>query len=305
MAVRELKSVPSLLGLYGRAAAGMLPGASRLPLLAGGGGAMPSLRVTLEDVAIDPSSLASYKELCGFPAGEHLPCTYPHIIAFPLHMALMTDPSFPFPAVGLVHLENTILQRRPLHPREPLSFEVSAGELQPHRRGQSFEILTSARAGGEPVWEERSTMLRRESTPSEREGEGGEAKAAHAESSPAERFSETWVAPADTGRRYAAVSGDRNPIHMSNLSARLFGFPRAIAHGMWSKARCVAALEPRLGDSFAVSVSFRKPIALPARLAFTACAGPDGETDFKVLGTTGGELHLLGTLLAPGTEAPA
>jgi hypothetical protein len=304
MAVRELRSAPNMLALYGRAAASMLPGASRLPLLAGGGGAMPRLTLTLEDVAVDPLRLVSYKDVCEFGAGEHLPCTYPHILAFPLHMALMTEPAFPFTAVGLVHIENTIVQRRPLHPRELLTLEVSAGEPQPHRRGQSFEILTLVRASGELVWEERSVMLRRESSPAGGAHDAGaEAQGAVATGECPERFSDAWILPGNTGRRYAAVSGDRNPIHMSNLSARAFGFPRAIAHGMWSKARCMAALEPRMGDSFAVSVSFRKPVALPARLAFTACTGPDGESTFQVLGTRGGELHLTGELFAP--EAPA
>jgi hypothetical protein len=44
------------------------------------------------------------------------------------------------------------------------------------------------------------------------------------------------------------------------LSARLLGFPTAIVHGMWTKARCLAALDPRLGDKFTVEVTFRKPI---------------------------------------------
>src|SRR6185437_4106162 len=78
MAVRRLTRSPAMLGLYGRAAASMLPGASRLPLLPGGGGAMPRLTLTLEDVAVDPLRLVSYKEVCEFGASQHLPCTYPH-----------------------------------------------------------------------------------------------------------------------------------------------------------------------------------------------------------------------------------
>ena len=77
-----------------------------------------------------------------------------------------------------------------------------------------------------------------------------------------------WRLPGDLGRRYAAVSGDRNPIHMHALSAKAFGFPRAIAHGMWTKARCLAALEQRLPDAFSVEVEFRRPILLPGKVAF-------------------------------------
>ena len=74
--------------------------------------------------------------------------------------------------------------------------------------------------------------------------------------------------PGDLGRRYGSVSGDLNPIHMHSLSARLFGFPTAIAHGMWTKARCLAALDPSLPPGFIVEVSFRKPILLPATVQF-------------------------------------
>ena len=76
-----------------------------------------------------------------------------------------------------------------------------------------------------------------------------------------------WRLGGDLGRRYAAVSGDRNPIHLHALTAKPFGFPRAIAHGMWTKARCLAALEGRLPDAFSVDVRFRKPILLPGRVS--------------------------------------
>src|SRR5213076_2448555 len=82
-----------------------------------------------------------------------------------------------------------------------------------------------------------------------------------------------WKLPGDIGRRYAAVSGDRNPIHLHPLSARLFGFPRAIAHGMWTKARALAAQEAELPDAYTTSVRFRKPILLPSRVEFGARDG--------------------------------
>ena len=308
MRTRELREPPSLLGLYGRAVASMLPGASRLPIVPGGGGAMPRLTLTLEGAAIEPEALTAYREICGFAAGDSVPSTYPHILAFPLQMALMTDPGFPFGAVGLVHIENTIIQRRPLQPGERLTFEVSATEPSPHRRGQTFEILTLARAAGELVWEERSQMLRRESSASGRaedEAPGDRTERTIDAAACSERFGECWQAPADIGRRYGALSGDRNPIHMSNLTARAFGFPRAIAHGMWSKARCLAALEPRLPGTYVVIVSFRKPVALPAQLAFTAAVGPAEETAFELRGTNGRELHLLGEVWQADAEVRA
>jgi len=99
--------------------------------------------------------------------------------------------------------------------------------------------------------------------------------------------------PADIGRRYGAVSGDRNPIHMHALTAKPLGFPRAIAHGMWTKARCLAALESRLPDAFAVDVRFRKPILLPGRVEF-ASGTQDKEIHFAVRDPARGTPHLEG-----------
>jgi hypothetical protein len=51
-----------------------------------------------------------------------------------------------------------------------------------------------------------------------------------------------WRLAGNLGRRYGAVSGDRNPIHLYPVTAKAFGFPTNIAHGMWTKARSLAAL---------------------------------------------------------------
>ena len=74
--------------------------------------------------------------------------------------------------------------------------------------------------------------------------------------------------PDDIGRRYAAVSGDVNPIHLNPLAAKAFGFPRAIAHGMWTHARSLAALEGRLpAGPLTVRAQFAKPVLLPSTVA--------------------------------------
>jgi len=240
-----------------------VPGASRLPFVAGGGGEMPDLEQERPGVRIDPSRLASYREVCGFAPSAAVPATYPHILAFPLHMRLMTDGSFPFPAVGLVHLANRISVLRPLRGSETLDLRACTTAVEPHPRGRTFSLVTEASVGGEAVWEERSTMLRR--------GGGGGETSRNGAKPPAP--AETWKLPGDLGRRYAGVSGDRNPIHMHPLSARLFGFPRAIAHGMWTKARCLAALDDELPETYTVDVEFRKPILLPGTVAFGNDAG--------------------------------
>jgi acyl dehydratase len=262
MPTRTLDSAPGILPLYARAAAPMIPGASLLPFVPGGGGEVPDLDLSLAGVEADPAAVAAYAKVCGFALRDHLPPTYPHVLAFPLHMAVMADGSFPFGAVGLVHVENRIEQHRRIGLGEPLAIRVRPTKLQPHPKGRTFSLLTEITVAGEKAWESVSTMLRR--------GGGEKVPRPTQESEDELPASAEWRLSGDLGRRYAAVSGDRNPIHMHSLTAKPLGFPGAIAHGMWTTARCLAALESRLPDAFAVDVRFRKPILLPGRIEFAS-----------------------------------
>jgi MaoC like domain len=285
-----------MLGLFGRAGLAMIPGASRLPFVPGGGAQeIPRLTFALNDVTVDRERLAAYDRVCGFSLGDALPPTYPHMLAFPLHLALMTDGSFPFGAIGLVHIENSITARRPILADEPLSIRVSATALEPHPRGRQFTIRTEVSVRDEVVWEEASTNLKRGGSSGAKER--GERSSNGREELP---MTATWRLPGDLGRRYGAVSGDLNPIHVHALSARLFGFPTAIAHGMWTKARCLAALESQLPDAYTVEVAFKRPILLPATVAFgeTGSVSEPGGLRFDVRDARKGTPHLEGGVTA-------
>jgi hypothetical protein len=283
-ATRTLDAPPSILPLYLRAAAPMIPGASALPFVPGGGGEIPEIELHLDRVSAEPADVAAYARVCGFTLRDHLPPTYPHVLAFPLHMAVMADGRFPFGAVGLVHLENEIVQHRRIGIGEELSLRVRPTKLEPHPKGRTFSLITEAAVDGEVAWESTSTMLRRGKPAAGAETSGSRTPASRQQE---EGVSEDvpagaeWRLGDDLGRRYAAVSGDRNPIHMHALTAKPLGFPRAIAHGMWTKARCLAALDNRLPDSFRARVRFRRPILLPAKVEF-ASSGEGGQIDFTV-----------------------
>ena len=271
MSERTLTGSPAMLPLFARAGVAMVPGASRLPFVGGGGGEVPDVVLTRDDVTVDRNRLAGYDRVCGFDVSDTLPPTYPHMLAFPMHLALMTDGGFPLPAIGLVHIANTITAHRAVHAGEALSLRVWATPIEPHPRGRQFTIRTEARVGDELVWEECSTNLRR-GRPNE-----DATPPADPPSSEGVPASATWRLPGDLGRRYGSVSGDLNPIHLHPLSARLFGFPTAIAHGMWTKARCLAALGTQLGGRhpYTVSVAFKRPILLPATVQFAEEARQD------------------------------
>lgn len=250
------------------------------PLIPGRPDELPDDRAERE-VEVDSDHLAAYDKVCGFRFSDRLPATYPHVLAFPLSLALMTSRKFPFPLLGLVHVENRIEQRRPLTAADPLALTVWTENLRPHRRGRQFDVVAEARTDGELAWLGRSTYLRRGGG-----GEGGESA-----DPPEVPPGAVWKVPSDVGRRYAKVSGDGNPIHVNPLAARLFGFPRMIAHGMWMKARCLAAFEGRLPDAFTVAVEFRRPLTIPGEAAFGSAGGR------FVLATPGdGKPHLIGKL---------
>ena len=289
METRTLDSSPGILPLYAKAAAPMIPGASLLPFLPGGGGDVPELELVLEGVRAEPDAVAAYDRVCGFTLRDQLPPTYPHMLAFPLHMAVMSDGSFPFGAVGLVHVENSITQKRPIGIDEEMTIRVSPTQLQPHPKGRTFSLLTEVFVDGEVVWESISTMLRRGKS----NGDAGKQEKSF-ESLPAETpAGAEWKLDGGLGRRYGGVSGDRNPIHMHSLTAKPLGFPGAIAHGMWTKARALAQLENRLPDAFEVEVRFRKPILLPARVEF-ASQEEGEEILFSVRNARKGTPHLDG-----------
>jgi acyl dehydratase len=295
MSARTLESPPSILPLYARAAAPMVPGASLLPFIPGGGKEIPEIELTLPRVHADAGEVAAYNRVCGFGLRDHLPPTYPHVLAFPLHMAVMADGGFPFGAVGLVHVENQIVQHRRIGLGEELTIKVKPTKLAPHPKGRTFGLQTKVKSGNRIVWESTSTMLRRGG------GDGAAAKAQQGEESELTAGAE-WRLGGDLGRRYAAVSGDRNPIHMHSLTAKPLGFPRAIAHGMWTKARCLAAIESRLPDAFQVDVRFRKPILLPGRVEFSSTSEGD-EIVFAVRDAKRGTPHLDGSVKPRETKA--
>jgi acyl dehydratase len=206
-------------------------------------------------------------------------------------MALMSDRAFPLALPGLVHVRNRIELLRPIGADAPLDLEVWAENFAQHRSGAAVDLRATVSAGGQEVWRSTSTYLSRGATAPEGAPEADIEVAV----GDLERVAATWRIPDDAGRRYAKVSGDVNPIHLSGLTAKAFGFKRAIAHGMWVKARVLGALSGRLPDAFDVDVSFRKPLLLPSTVTLST-APRDGGWDFDVRSASSGTEHVLGTL---------
>jgi hypothetical protein len=282
-----------MLKTYGKALAGatVIPVARKVHLVGSKEG-LAERELSREQVEVDREHLAAYDRVCGFRLRDELPATYPHIVAFPLAMELMTDTSFPFSVMGLVHIANRIEYLRPITAAEPFHIRVWTADLADHDKGTQFEVRAEASVSDELTWRSSSTYLHRE----KKNGGAGSSKDKRPVHEPPGGHA-IWDVPGDIGRRYAAVSGDRNPIHMHPLSAKLFGMKRNIAHGMWTKARCLAALEGELPESYTVDVRFKLPIFLPAKVAFDAHEA-EGARHFHVRDARKGKPHVEGQVTA-------
>ena len=269
--------------------------------LGGGGKDLPRTVLRLAGVHVDRSHVARYARLVGASADGALPLLYPNALGFPLQMALMTAPAFPFPVIGLVHLENVVRQHRGLVAGTPLDLEVRAENLRPHRLGRVLDVVTVVRQGGHVAWTQVGTFLRRggggtdaggAGAPSRGAGadggrpdagtaDGGTADSGAADGAALHRIA-TWSLDAGLGRAYGAVAGDRNPIHLYPLTAKPFGFARPIAHGLWTAARLTHAVEAGMPSDVTCTATFRKPVPLPSSVDVLADRTP---------GTGSGPIH--------------
>ena len=233
----------------------------------------------LAGVRIDADHVSRYAALVGEPQSAQLPLLYPSLLGFGLQLRLLSDRRFPVPALGLLHLSNQVRTTRAIQRDAVLDVEVRATALRPHHRGRTVDLLTQVSQDGEPVWFQTSTYLHREhrepvpsgSAPlradldqSDRDRTGP--RGADLGRGPAGELSPSacWHLPADLGRRYAALSGDVNPIHLYPLGAKALGLRRQIVHGMWTAAAVAGALVNRMPAAVLFTVEFRRPIALPS-----------------------------------------
>lgn len=261
------------------------------------GGPLPRHTLVRQEVPLDAEHIAQYAAVCGFASAHGVPMTYPHLLGFPLQLMLMTESAFPYPVIGLVHLCNTIRQHQHLQAGERVRVEVRPRRLFHHARGQAFAIETAIIRGSAVVWESLSTYLRvGVSSP---QGAPLIALPTAQDLSPIGR----WDVPADTGRRYAGVSGDWNPIHVSNIGAKLFGFAHPIAHGMWTKARALATLLPAAPlTQGEVVAEFKTPLSLPGEATLWQAPSATPGRAFEVRNAAGDKPYLRGMLTLPQAQ---
>ncbi|WP_410209109.1 MaoC family dehydratase [Aquirhabdus sp.] len=282
---RTFESIPNPIGLFAKVALSTI---KKNPYKT-----LPEAEYTVTKLKIDREHLNAYNKICGYPNLETLPPLYLGIRAMTLQLALMVNEAFPFPILGIVHIRNTVEQFKPVSVNDTIQLSTRFGEITPHEKGKLFTFISTAKVNNEVVWESVAYYLAR-----------GKSDVVVDKSKPKEArltqkagdINVDFDLPEDLGRRYAKVSGDFNFIHIHKFTAQAFGFKRAIAHGMWTKARSVAALG-ELPPAYFLDVQFKLPVFLPGKVHLHAQKKAK-VTTFELTDAKDGKPHLVGTLTA-------
>lgn len=266
-----------------RAALGSLPLIRR-------GDRLPDRTLIVDDVAIDRSNVAAYAAITGLRFGDTVPLTYPFVLTYPTVMELVTGFDFPFAAVGAVHMKNVITRYQPIAVTDTVGISVRADNLREHRRGLLVDVVSRVSVGNEPAWDQVTTFLHQQHTSLSAEPKPEPSQAPKlAPPNAIVRITQQRI------RRYASIGADHNPIHTSLLGAKLFGFPKPIAHGMFSAAAVLTNVEGHLPDSVSYTVKFGKPVFLPASLSLYVDRVEQG-WNIALRDTAEGYPHLTGSV---------
>lgn len=215
--------------------------------------------------AIDAGQVARYNAMLGFPA-DAVPLTFHYLLAQRAQLATMLGADLSFRIAGMIHVANDLSELGRYDPALPLILHTSAAPAPPRENGAIHLLVhTAGEQDGRAVFSCASDYLAVR-------GKRG-ARPATAPSTQMAPVT-NWTLDGASGRRYAAVSGDWNPIHLSRWTAKLMGMRAPIIHGMHTVAKSCAALEHLTGQRVtAISARFTAPIALPGEATLSADLG--------------------------------
>lgn len=277
-------SLPSMVPAYARVLL------SRKPYMAPTGTTIHPVELEAQRVVLSRAHLQRYRKVCAVADGASLPPAYLHVVAMPMHMQLFIARNFPVKVLGLIHLRNTIRVLGSVDTAAALRLRVHFDTMRLTDFGQEYDFVTRYEQNGETVWEEISTMFARGNAPPK---EGSKRQAIERSMHPSAGVAtETLEIQEDTGWRYARVSGDFNPIHLTARTAKMFGFKQAVAHGMWSLGRCLAAAAAQLPDGrMQIDTQFKLPVYIPSQALSRTWSAENG-VDISMCTPRGDRLHL-------------
>ncbi|WP_028267299.1 MaoC family dehydratase [Arthrobacter sp. MA-N2] len=292
-----LGELPSLPKLYVNAAA---MAARRRVLGSHAANMLPKGSHEVRGIRADVENLTAYQHLIGETASDVLPAGFIHALAFPVAMSVLNRDDFPLPLLGMIHLKNRVEQLRPVQFSEALDIQCWAEDMRGHRAGTQLDVVAEVRSSGDGklLWRGVSNYLAKGVF---LPGVDKAATAGVPTEFTAPLPTAVWQLGVDTGRLYAAVSGDFNPIHLSVLSAKALGLPRSIAHGMYLASRALADVGSVKSEAFCWDVTFEAPVFLPARVALEistaqSSSGAWQRSDYVAWNPRSGRRHFSGSV---------
>ena len=225
----------------------------------GGAPAPAQIRAHCALDGVEPKHVERYKNALGF-RGDAVPVTYYYLLAQRAHLLAMLDDAFPLRVAGMIHVANELVEQAPLATGRPVAIDTVIDIQPPTSSGAIHCVLTSTAAqDGITIFTCTSRYLK------PRAGPGRKARTPPATAAATPNPLASWRLASADGRKYAAISGDWNPIHLWNWSARLMGLRRPIIHGMHTVGKACAGLEAATGRHIvAISARFKAPIPLGA-----------------------------------------
>jgi len=260
----------------------------------------PETHFEIGSSEMEVKHLERYNEVCGYKKDEKvLPPCYPVMAVFLFQPYIVSMPAFPVSPLGVVHIRTVLTQHKVLKAGVKLSYQIDMKGHRDTERGLEVDfVIKASLESGEVVWNCIETMLSR------KRASGGKKKPSSAAATEEGKFdgSVIFSVPENTGRKYAAVTGDYNPHHTSKIGAVLFGFKKPIAHGQWSLERCLAHLNDvgiHAVPPFKVDCNFKLPIFMPGKCLArwkTSGAPKHSLVDFELRSADGVLPHLSGKL---------
>src|SRR4029453_17557250 len=149
----SFRSLPSIVPSYARIVL------KRKEALLPDGLELPPLEAVLTHFKPSPERVEAYWAVCGGEQSDSLPVAYPHVLATPVQLALMSSSAFPVRLMGLGHLRNHIEMQRPLRVDEAGSIRVWLNGHRDTDRGQEFDVNSRVEVDGRTVWSEDCAFM--------------------------------------------------------------------------------------------------------------------------------------------------
>lgn len=239
------------------------------------GSALPPIQAHWKGAMADAARIEKYCAACGLAYDGHYPLLYPHVLTSAIHIDIISQPEFPLSPMGAVHTRIHVLQHEPIPAGAVVDIHCELAETRVLKQGVEFDITTTLTQEGKPLWESISANLIR-----------GKKYGEPVDPSPLAQLPElgtelaetSWDVPKDMGWRYAKITGDYNPIHVSRVMARIMGFDRDLIHGMWSAARCLGQLPNLDGEGpVRADLLFKGPVYMGSSVEMKYGPGETGQ----------------------------